>query len=564
MEKMTNFGNFFIWGLTCCEAAMYNEERKSCRKGNMKGKKIAAALFLLAALFLAAACGAERAAVAVTVVLDRSAASMTVGEELVLTATAEPAETPVVWTSSAPQVASVAEGRVTALSAGTAVIEASAGTASAYCAVTVEDGVLVSDAASLLSAVRAAESGGVIRVAAGEYRLEEGIFVGVSLTIEGEEGAALYSAGLPSGEGLFEVAADGVRLSGLALYGAAGEAGTGVTVRGCREAVLQDLSVEGFSAGVRAEGASVLMKNVSTRDNKEGGVCVSGEAGACYLSADERCTFREVLPVCSPRGAENIALDLPFSYHKASVASSRGEWFVWTQDARMTDGTYIADNEAALRAACAAGGRVCAAGEIALTESVFVGAGTHLFGADGNHISVRGAYPAFVLQGSGTSSLAGLHLEKSGGEGSLVLVEADAVIEGCTFTGVFDVSADDGSISCGVEQEKGTYLLLEGNTFTKLRQAARLHGDGVVTGNEVRATRGIVADQDTNIEFKDNLFAENVIDITIAYVLDAKQNNYSGKTVILSAANGNCTVYDLADDVICEDGATLIPYGKRR
>ena len=85
-----------------------------------------------------------------------------------------------------------------------------------------------------------------------------------------------------------------------------------------------------------------------------------------------------------------------------------------------------------------------------------------------------------------------------------------------------------------------------------------------MTGNEVRATRGIVADQDTNIEFKDNLFAENVIDITIAYVLDAKQNNYSGKTVILSAANGNCTVYDLADDVICEDGATLIPYGKRR
>ena len=73
------------------------------------------------------------------VTLDRQALSLSVGETAALTAVPQPENTTdaLSWSSSAPAVASVKDGVVTALSAGETVITAACGSAEATCAVTV-------------------------------------------------------------------------------------------------------------------------------------------------------------------------------------------------------------------------------------------------------------------------------------------------------------------------------------------------------------------------------------------------------------------------------------------
>lgn len=72
--------------------------------------------------------------------LDQDSLTLTVGSSVRLTATAEPKETPLTWTSSNPTVATVdGSGTVTALTAGTATITVKAGTASAACLVRIEN-----------------------------------------------------------------------------------------------------------------------------------------------------------------------------------------------------------------------------------------------------------------------------------------------------------------------------------------------------------------------------------------------------------------------------------------
>ncbi len=83
--------------------------------------------------------------VAVTgVALDKTEAALTVGETLTLTATVEPEDATdptVTWTSSDESVATVTDGVVTAVAAGTATITAAAGDCSATCTVTVTEDI---------------------------------------------------------------------------------------------------------------------------------------------------------------------------------------------------------------------------------------------------------------------------------------------------------------------------------------------------------------------------------------------------------------------------------------
>lgn len=73
------------------------------------------------------------------VVLNKSALVLTAGGEETLTATLKDTETPVVWSSDKPEIATVdpATGKVTGVSAGKAVITAKSGDATASCTVTV-------------------------------------------------------------------------------------------------------------------------------------------------------------------------------------------------------------------------------------------------------------------------------------------------------------------------------------------------------------------------------------------------------------------------------------------
>ena len=77
-----------------------------------------------------------------SVELDRTSASMNVGDVLTLKATVTPAdatETAVTWSTSDPSVVTVDDGEITAVSKGTATITASCGGFTAECAVTVKE-----------------------------------------------------------------------------------------------------------------------------------------------------------------------------------------------------------------------------------------------------------------------------------------------------------------------------------------------------------------------------------------------------------------------------------------
>lgn len=73
----------------------------------------------------------------VSVSLDKTALTVYVGEETTLTATVTPEGTPVTWTTSDDKVATVSNGKVTAIAEGSATITAKAGDKTATCTVTV-------------------------------------------------------------------------------------------------------------------------------------------------------------------------------------------------------------------------------------------------------------------------------------------------------------------------------------------------------------------------------------------------------------------------------------------
>ena len=75
-----------------------------------------------------------------TISLDKTEATITEGETLVLTPTVAPVGTAVTWSSDHDEYATVENGIVTGVSAGSATITAKAGSATATCTVTVSDG----------------------------------------------------------------------------------------------------------------------------------------------------------------------------------------------------------------------------------------------------------------------------------------------------------------------------------------------------------------------------------------------------------------------------------------
>lgn len=110
------------------------------------------------------------------VALDKTSATLIVGETLTLTATVTPdnaTDKTVSWLSSNDAVATVENGTVTAVAEGIATITATAGGRNATCVVTVqEEGVTVDSIDGLIEALASGEND-VIRLAAGTYELTE-------------------------------------------------------------------------------------------------------------------------------------------------------------------------------------------------------------------------------------------------------------------------------------------------------------------------------------------------------------------------------------------------------
>ena len=101
-------------------------------------------VLLLCMSFVLAACGTSPAGPEITkITLDKDTLSMQIGDEAILAATVEPVDQAanIVWTCDKDTVVKVENGKVTALSAGTAVVSAQnrAGTVYASCTIIVEE-----------------------------------------------------------------------------------------------------------------------------------------------------------------------------------------------------------------------------------------------------------------------------------------------------------------------------------------------------------------------------------------------------------------------------------------
>lgn len=112
----------------------------------MRKTKIWAWLTMLCMFFVMAVAVActngnqdDSSSAAAEITLDKKILELDLHESVQLTATKKNTETEIVWTSSAPSVATVENGLVKSVKKGTATVTASAGGASAECAVTVID-----------------------------------------------------------------------------------------------------------------------------------------------------------------------------------------------------------------------------------------------------------------------------------------------------------------------------------------------------------------------------------------------------------------------------------------
>ncbi len=96
-------------------------------------------LFVLFTVLGFAGCGLQEGEqTKKSVLLDETVKELLVGETFTLTATTEPADLELTWSSSNESVATVSNGTVTAIAAGTATVTAKNGDAQATCAITVK------------------------------------------------------------------------------------------------------------------------------------------------------------------------------------------------------------------------------------------------------------------------------------------------------------------------------------------------------------------------------------------------------------------------------------------
>lgn len=328
----------------------------------MKKKAVAcavlgAALALSLAAFAACDQETEEQVAATGITLSAETLDLTVGETETLTATVEPADSTdtVEWSTDDGAVATVSDGVVTAVAAGTATITATAGDASASCTVTVNEAydVLVDSADELIAAVEnTANEGKTIAVAAGSYTLTETVFVTQDLTLVGNGDVTLTAAesgwqhdGTSRGHSSIITVTNGadvtirsLTVSGakdVSLTGSGTDYGHGINLAQAGEVTLEDVTATGNDGvGILVNDTVATLKNVHTSGNGWGGVNVDvvGRDWAVpetVLTVDGDCAFAEDAQIYCDDADETAALtgklDLPDTYTSVSNGGT-----VWT------------------------------------------------------------------------------------------------------------------------------------------------------------------------------------------------------------------------------------------
>ena len=101
-------------------------------------KVLSVLLLIVMSVFGFVGCGGDGEVVEKTIALDTTTKELVVGDSFTLTATTTPADAQVVWSTSNEAIATVENGTVTAISAGTATVTAQNDTATATCEITVK------------------------------------------------------------------------------------------------------------------------------------------------------------------------------------------------------------------------------------------------------------------------------------------------------------------------------------------------------------------------------------------------------------------------------------------
>ncbi len=182
---------------------------------------------------------------------------------------------------------------------------------------------------------------------------------------------------------------------------------------------------------------------------------------------------------------------------------------------------------------------------IQLTEALTVPPGVTVIGKNDAAIAVPVVdQPITLSQGAKLANLQFTVPAFDSGTVNVVYMMDNSAVTGCTFTGAF---AGGNEVSRGVVVAPGAKnVVITDNTFDALRQPAYINNEaaGTVTNNTVTGTKGFVVCCDSMVNFADNTFFGNVVDIAII-ASNTDVDNYADIAAI-SAANGYAYVENKA------------------
>lgn len=139
----------------------------------------------------------------------------------------------------------------------------------------------------------------------------------------------------------------------------------------------------------------------------------------------------------------------------------------------------------------------------------------------------------------------------------IVMMGSNSTVEGCTFTGQFDL-ADSKTSRALTVQAGAENIAITGNTFSHLRQPGYINNSsGTITNNTVDTTRGWVITGDATVSLSGNTFKNNAVDICIINN-DNGTNNYAGKTTSLSKNNNGAYVQNQLNLTEAKQGAFVV------
>ena len=190
----------------------------------------------------------------------------------------------------------------------------------------------------------------------------------------------------------------------------------------------------------------------------------------------------------------------------------------------------------------------------ASTEALSLKSGMRIIGTEDSKITTSRAGSVFTTTGKDIE-ISNIDFETNLNEGSdtqfiYYASGSDGLtISDCTFTAAFDVTAPNNFNSRGILVQPGAGKLdIDGCTFKNIRQPAYIEDEvsGTIKNCTIIGTKGWVIGSGSNLEFENNTFTNNAVDIAIIDVNNAgaeAPNNYTDEICVsISQANGNCYV----------------------